>query len=204
MPPGPRYWRMFVRCSRYSLKPSTVCHCLVRLRWKWTHDFSITCVDKEPDIQVESGAISAFRELVVKLNDAAFRPLFRRLYDWAFADDNGASQPCTIPPGTLDIYSQQSPACGGSPSATYTSDFSTSLRSNNNPSPTGPCWLQMITGFDEPIHVIFIATVRGPYEGILHFCSGWYIILDLYHRGPYQKSQFWRWMYVQPPPGIVV
>jgi U3 small nucleolar RNA-associated protein 10 len=40
-------------------------------------------------MQAEFRAITAFREFVVKLNDAAFRPLFRRLYDWAFADING-------------------------------------------------------------------------------------------------------------------
>ncbi|KAG2757731.1 hypothetical protein P692DRAFT_20824545 [Suillus brevipes Sb2] len=38
--------------------------------------------DGEPHI------ISAFLELVVKLNETAFRPLFRRLYDWAFAAEN--------------------------------------------------------------------------------------------------------------------
>ncbi|KAG6866337.1 hypothetical protein C0991_005804 [Blastosporella zonata] len=37
----------------------------------------------------EARAILAFQELVVKLNEAAFRPLFRRLYDWAFASDAG-------------------------------------------------------------------------------------------------------------------
>ncbi|EGO02920.1 hypothetical protein SERLA73DRAFT_102973 [Serpula lacrymans var. lacrymans S7.3] len=35
----------------------------------------------------ETQVISAFLELVVKLNDSAFKPLFRRLYDWAFASD---------------------------------------------------------------------------------------------------------------------
>ncbi|KAG1775600.1 hypothetical protein EV702DRAFT_421745 [Suillus placidus] len=38
--------------------------------------------DGEPHI------ISAFLELVVKLNETAFRPLFRRLYDWAFAAES--------------------------------------------------------------------------------------------------------------------
>ena len=33
---------------------------------------------------MESAAITAFVELVAKLNDTAFRPLFRRLFDWAF------------------------------------------------------------------------------------------------------------------------
>jgi len=40
--------------------------------------------------QAETRVISAFKELVVKLNEAAFRPLFRRLYDWAFTTDSGA------------------------------------------------------------------------------------------------------------------
>ena len=35
-------------------------------------------------IQVESAVVAAFVELVVKLNDTAFRPLFRKLFDWAF------------------------------------------------------------------------------------------------------------------------
>jgi hypothetical protein len=35
-------------------------------------------------IQVESAVVAAFVELVTKLNDTAFRPLFRRLFDWAF------------------------------------------------------------------------------------------------------------------------
>ncbi|KAF7977911.1 hypothetical protein HWV62_2480 [Athelia sp. TMB] len=33
---------------------------------------------------VEAQSVPAFLELVVKLNEAAFRPLFRKLYDWAF------------------------------------------------------------------------------------------------------------------------
>ena len=40
-------------------------------------------------VQAETRVISAFKELVVKLNEAAFRPLFRRLYDWAFTTDSG-------------------------------------------------------------------------------------------------------------------
>ncbi|TFK24886.1 hypothetical protein FA15DRAFT_669091 [Coprinopsis marcescibilis] len=40
-----------------------------------------------PGHKLEANVISAFRELVVKLNETAFRPLFRRLYDWAFATE---------------------------------------------------------------------------------------------------------------------
>ncbi|PFH46286.1 hypothetical protein AMATHDRAFT_155738 [Amanita thiersii Skay4041] len=39
------------------------------------------------DAQVESLIISAFKQLVVKLNDAAFKPIFRRIYDWAYAGE---------------------------------------------------------------------------------------------------------------------
>ncbi|KAF8966928.1 armadillo-type protein [Flammula alnicola] len=37
--------------------------------------------------EAQSRVISAFKELTVKLNEAAFKPLFRRLYDWAFVED---------------------------------------------------------------------------------------------------------------------
>ena len=43
--------------------------------------------------QVEVQVISAFRELVVKLNDSTFCPVFRRLYDWAFVHEAGMSVP---------------------------------------------------------------------------------------------------------------
>ncbi|KXN83997.1 U3 small nucleolar RNA-associated protein 10 [Leucoagaricus sp. SymC.cos] len=37
--------------------------------------------------KAEARVISAFREFVVKLNETAFRPVFRRMYDWAFVND---------------------------------------------------------------------------------------------------------------------
>jgi len=39
--------------------------------------------------QAETLVIAAFKELVVKLNESAFKPLFRRLYDWAFVETPG-------------------------------------------------------------------------------------------------------------------
>lgn len=36
-------------------------------------------------VKVEAKTIGAFIELVTKLNESAFKPLFRRLFDWAFA-----------------------------------------------------------------------------------------------------------------------
>ncbi len=37
--------------------------------------------------QAETQVISAFKEFVIKLNESTFRPIFRRLYDWAFVND---------------------------------------------------------------------------------------------------------------------
>ncbi|KJA17838.1 hypothetical protein HYPSUDRAFT_191636 [Hypholoma sublateritium FD-334 SS-4] len=39
------------------------------------------------DEKAQSSVIAAFKELTVKLNEAAFKPLFRRLFDWAFVED---------------------------------------------------------------------------------------------------------------------
>jgi len=59
-------------------------------------DFSIIFA-KLPDqtfaYQAETHVISAYREFVVKLNDSTFRPVFRRLYDWAFVHEGGMSVP---------------------------------------------------------------------------------------------------------------
>lgn len=33
---------------------------------------------------MEGDTIAAFVEMVVKLNEATFKPLFRKLFDWAF------------------------------------------------------------------------------------------------------------------------
>ncbi|TFK95259.1 NUC211 domain-containing protein [Pterulicium gracile] len=44
-----------------------------------------------PGSESQTKAISAFVELVVKLNDTTFKPMFRRLFDWAFADSSDKS-----------------------------------------------------------------------------------------------------------------
>jgi len=57
-------------------------------------DFSIdlqSCLIGLFAYQAETQVISAFREFVVKLNDSTFRPVFRRLYDWAFVREGGMS-----------------------------------------------------------------------------------------------------------------
>ena len=44
----------------------------------------------ETVMQVERAVVDAFVELVTKLNDTAFRPLFRKLFDWAFTGESRA------------------------------------------------------------------------------------------------------------------
>jgi hypothetical protein len=42
--------------------------------------------------QAEEHVIQAFVELIVKLNEASFRPLYRRLFDWAFGNGSHLHQ----------------------------------------------------------------------------------------------------------------
>ena len=43
--------------------------------------------------EIEESAIASFLELVVRLNEVTFKPLFIRLYDWAVIDlSEGASE----------------------------------------------------------------------------------------------------------------
>jgi hypothetical protein len=45
--------------------------------------------------EIEESAITSFLELVVRLNEVTFKPLFIRLYDWAVIDlSEGASESC--------------------------------------------------------------------------------------------------------------
>ncbi|TIA89581.1 hypothetical protein E3P99_02017 [Wallemia hederae] len=51
--------------------------------------FEIRTVAKKQQIDVllvEDAAIEAFTEMVVKINESTFRPIFKRLYDWAVID----------------------------------------------------------------------------------------------------------------------
>lgn len=40
---------------------------------------------------IEESAIGSFLELVTKLNESTFKPLFTRLYDWAIIDLSGGN-----------------------------------------------------------------------------------------------------------------
>ncbi|KAF7307826.1 U3 small nucleolar RNA-associated protein 10 [Mycena kentingensis (nom. inval.)] len=61
-----------------------------------------------PDSDAENETIAAFIELVVKLNEVSFRPLFRKLYDWAFATESSHVRRkitfCNVYAGLLDYF----------------------------------------------------------------------------------------------------
>jgi len=65
-------------------------------------------VVKGPVVSANTQTISAFIELVVKLNEPSFRPFFRRLYDWAFAGESNDVDTkimfCRIYIGLLDYF----------------------------------------------------------------------------------------------------
>ncbi|KAF5351352.1 hypothetical protein D9758_008071 [Tetrapyrgos nigripes] len=55
----------------------------------------------------ETRAIDAFVELVVKLNEATFRPIFRRLHDWAFVSEHEQHRKvtfCHVYAALLDFF----------------------------------------------------------------------------------------------------
>ncbi|OSD00001.1 hypothetical protein PYCCODRAFT_1479448 [Trametes coccinea BRFM310] len=56
--------------------------------------------------EVERNVTAAFIEVVVKLNETAFRPLFRKLFDWAFAQSHGNHRVvfCHVYSALLDFF----------------------------------------------------------------------------------------------------
>lgn len=42
-------------------------------------------------IQVKDNVVSSFKQLVAKLNESAFKSIYRRMYDWAYVSDSGLS-----------------------------------------------------------------------------------------------------------------
>ncbi|KAI0692328.1 hypothetical protein BC835DRAFT_1416622 [Cytidiella melzeri] len=46
--------------------------------------FNLCAKDVDIRLSVETDAIAAFVEIIVKLNEITFKPLFRKLFDWAF------------------------------------------------------------------------------------------------------------------------
>jgi hypothetical protein len=116
-------------------------------------------VRADRSIQVEAHSIPAFIELVVKLNEAAFRPLFRKLHDWAFTNDGGESISCVVSKCHLyEVLIATSDARKISFFRIYSSllDFfkvSSKMLFRSAVS-------MMFPGSDEHLHVVLIATIH--------------------------------------------
>ncbi|KAJ7740997.1 hypothetical protein B0H14DRAFT_3515417 [Mycena olivaceomarginata] len=100
------YFELLKRCLRGGSRPS------VQENIRQLFNIFLQAFDVEgiatPKSEAEAQAISAFIELVVKLNEASFRPLFRKLYDWAFADETSNLKRkitfCNVYAGLLDYF----------------------------------------------------------------------------------------------------
>ena len=56
--------------------------------------------------QIENNVISAFKQVGVKLGEAAFKPIYCKVYDWAYAGDIGSLLfPCSLP--AIDAFSSR-------------------------------------------------------------------------------------------------
>ncbi|PCH43122.1 hypothetical protein WOLCODRAFT_121527 [Wolfiporia cocos MD-104 SS10] len=78
------YHYVMKRSLRAAARPAVLEH--LRQLFKTFHDGLDVCV-MHPNDEMRHELISSFLELVVKLNETAFRPLFRKLSDWAFATE---------------------------------------------------------------------------------------------------------------------
>ncbi|KAJ7701560.1 hypothetical protein B0H17DRAFT_1195339 [Mycena rosella] len=100
------FFDLLKRCLRGGSRPAVQEN--VRALFKvFLEAFSVEGIST-PKSQAEAEATSAFIELVVKLNEASFRPLFRKLYDWAFADEtSGLTRKitfCNVYSSLLDFF----------------------------------------------------------------------------------------------------
>ncbi|KAF8192665.1 hypothetical protein K438DRAFT_2017867 [Mycena galopus ATCC 62051] len=102
------YFELLKRCLRGGSRPA-VQENIRQLFNIFLQAFNVQGI-ATPKSEAEAQAISAFIELVVKLNEASFRPLFRKLYDWAFAESAAAADLkrkitfCNVYAGLLDYF----------------------------------------------------------------------------------------------------
>lgn len=68
--------------------------------------FQLCASIREIEQEAQSEVIAAFLELVVKLNETVFKPLFRRFFDWAFteAEDSRKVVFCQVYIALLDYF----------------------------------------------------------------------------------------------------
>ncbi|KAF7297329.1 U3 small nucleolar RNA-associated protein 10 [Mycena indigotica] len=103
------YFDLLKRALRGGARPAVQDN--VRLLFKIFQegfDLDVVIPHGEVETQAKKQSITAFVELVVKLNEASFRPLFRKLYDWAFADETSQTKRkltfCNVYTGLLDYF----------------------------------------------------------------------------------------------------
>ncbi|KAI9454082.1 hypothetical protein F5148DRAFT_1378333 [Russula earlei] len=102
------YFELVRRTLRVAPRPPVLEH--IRPAFKvFLEGFDLR--NKRADIDIpkaESTAVAAFVELVAKLNDTAFRPLFRKLFDWAFIVPESSVERkiafCNVYAGLLDFF----------------------------------------------------------------------------------------------------
>ncbi|OJA15136.1 hypothetical protein AZE42_07566 [Rhizopogon vesiculosus] len=81
------FFDFFKRCIRVAQRPDIQEH-LRSIFSVFLDGFGANMKSMTGSKDGEPHIISAFLEVVVKLNETTFRPLFRRLYDWAFVTEN--------------------------------------------------------------------------------------------------------------------
>ncbi|KAI0295094.1 armadillo-type protein [Multifurca ochricompacta] len=86
------YFELFKRTLRAAPRPPVLEH--IRPTFKvFLEGLDLRNKRRDLDVlNVESAVITAFVELVTKLNDTAFRPLFRKLFDWAFTGSEASPE----------------------------------------------------------------------------------------------------------------
>ncbi|KAK7688534.1 hypothetical protein QCA50_008072 [Cerrena zonata] len=99
------YWTALKRTIRAAPRPMVSEH--LRSLFKTFLD-AFGLFAERPDLRetIERDAISTFIELVVKINEASFKPLFRKLFDWAFNADSDSRKLvfCHIFSALLDYF----------------------------------------------------------------------------------------------------
>jgi len=102
------YFELLRRSIRAAARPSVLEH--IRPAFKVFLE-GLDLRNRRRDIailKVESAVVAAFVELVAKLNDTAFKPLFRKLFDWAFTVSESSAERkiafCNAYVGLLDFF----------------------------------------------------------------------------------------------------
>lgn len=102
-----RFSELLKRCIHCASRPDV----LENLRPLFTHFLEAfdlrSILPSESAVKLENKIINAFLELVTKLNETAFQPLFRKACDWAFGDNSSPGRKitfCRLYAAHLDLF----------------------------------------------------------------------------------------------------